>query len=380
MVAFVMWRELTCGAVVAAAIVGSACGNDMGGPGAAVTTADPATSFAPLVQLHSKEPSFPTSPRDFVDAVTLKWSSDGCSNQTIAIASKRLTLGKDPRSPLLDVERLGTGAANPYRHRPLAANCSDQRRGSFTSAQLTRPFDSRRRPAKLPAGDGFYFDLLSDAAKGDHATVRVGGQAVLRDRVPVFVESTSERVDGKPGLRLTYWMLYAHDEPPRGRYELVSAFSHEGDWERVGVLLQRAGARRYVPVSVRYSVHGRPVDVSWRAAQRATGAGTQSDSDRATHPIAFAARGTHTPYPEPGNERPRLKAPGESYLGTDRSATLPEDAPEPCPTCPQWRTWRNVLDVRRQPWYGFGGAWGYVYEGDSQSGPLGPGPLNPGAG
>jgi hypothetical protein len=49
-----------------------------------------------------------------------------------------------------------------------------------------------------------------------------------------------------------------------------------------------------------------------------------------------------------------------------------EDDAIACPACPLWFTWQRLVDATKEPWYGFGGAWGRVGSAPEFTGPLGP--------
>jgi hypothetical protein len=360
-------RALATLVALIAALAAGACGGSSSADEeervAPVRTSDPAVAFAPLVHLHSAERWFPVSAKEFIDQSMLSWAVENCSDAKLAIGGPRRRLRRDPQEvPTIDPELLGHPPG--YRHRPLDSTCFERRPQSYSTVEHTRPYDADR-PAGLPASDGFYLDLLSDR-HGGRPPERRGGQRAMRD-VPVYVERQSERVGRRPGLRLTYWMLFADTVPPGLSYDVANLFAHEGDWERVSVLLRRDGERRYQPISMRFHVHGRGRDVPWAELERVSApAGRQ-----ASHPVVYAARGTHAPYPDAGTARPRLRAAGRAYAIYDLRA-------EPCADCPRWPTWDLVLDAPAQGWYGYGGAWGQVFEGPGTSGSLGPSPYVPG--
>ncbi len=169
-------------------------------------------------------------------------------------------------------------------------------------------------------GAGRRLDLRADTRDGHPALGHDVGYAVLRD-VPVYVESEPAAVEGRQGLRLTYWMLYGFDSGTR----------REGDWERIGVVLRATTASdRYEPVLVSYTIDGDQVEVAADDVGWASGG-----EGRATHPMAYAALGSHTPYPKPGTKGAKA-----------------------CTECPRWRTWQEVLDLHAERWWGYRGAWG----------------------
>jgi hypothetical protein len=334
--------------------VAAACGGDdgNGGEGEPVVTDDPVATFAPLVSLHPKESWYPLSTRRFLDYATVSWAIEGCSDETIAIGAPRRRLGIDGMPPIVDPRRLG-GGSNVYRHRTMKdARCRRRAPVEYRADQLTRPYDERiaERPKSLPIGHGFYLDLMSRRLRGDHELRRVRGQLVLRD-APVYAERNPVRVDGRPGLDVAYWLLYgAHEVPGEGN---DIPRGHEGDWERVTVRLRRAGARRYVPVSVAYHAEDGDERLPWGDVERVGANGAPGDGADDTHPVVYAARGSHSPYPTPDARDVEIDQAGRTYRVVDRASPL-------CERCPQWHTWTNLRDLRAQPWYGFGGAWGYA--------------------
>jgi hypothetical protein len=346
------------GAIVAlatAAAVLQACADDGGRPvqsTASVTTADPAATFAPLVHIHDREESFPMSASTFLDYSALRWSNEACiAYSNVAIGAPRLLLRRDEPRPVLRAGRLA-GQPRPYGARPLGPDCQPSGR-RFGSDELTRPFEPNR-PAGLRGGDGFSLNLMTDKLDGDPRIERSKGRARLRG-VPIYVER--RRAGGL--LRLTYWMLYGRTSPDTGPDG--SGAAREGGWERVTVLLRPLqGAGSYVPILVRHWISGQAVDVPWQDAELQSAPGRQ----RPTHPVAFAALGTHAPYPSAGERQRRVRGPDGLVMAREVAVA--------CASCPRWASWEDVRPVRLEPWYGYGGAWGSGRERYA-AGSLGPG-------
>ncbi|HEX2070754.1 MAG TPA: NHL repeat-containing protein [Thermoleophilaceae bacterium] len=314
-----------------------------------IATERPAATFAPLVHLHSDEKAFPIAASRFLERATVKWKDGDCL-VLLDVATGRIASRKTLGAPRTEVARLGR-RGRPYRRRALDRSCSRRVGRPYSATELTRPFDRGPRAPGLPAKSGFYLDLLSDSLDGDPRFERRGPQRVLAG-VPAYYERDSVTVEGRRGVRLTYWLLYGRSDAPRARGG--SAGYHEGGWERVEVLLRPARGRgRWLPRVVRFHVAARRLEVPWREIAR-----------HGTHPVAFAARGTHHPYPWSGRYEPRVSLAG-------RRVRLRDDA-KSCSRCPQWRTWESLRSARAQPWYGFGGGWGLSFIGDDTSGPLGP--------
>jgi hypothetical protein len=315
---------------------------------APVVTTTPAVTFAPLVQLHPDESSFPISVERFLERASLKWANGDClvlDDVATGRIADRKTAAPVPR---LDAARLG-GSDVPYRQRSLDRSCERREGPAYPSTDLTRPYDDGPRSAGLAADEGFYLDLLSDSYDGDPVTARAGGAV----DVPAYYGREAIDVDGRPGLRVTYWLLYAHSESPGVDGESV-AF-HEGDWERVQVLLKRRAQGRWIPVEIGFeSQEARLRTVPWSDVERS-----------GSHPVVFSARDSHTGYALSGVHRRRSV--------DDRAATAIDEAAT-CDRCPAWRTWVRLRPLRAQPWHGFGGGWGLSSEASETSGPLGPRP------
>lgn len=326
----------------------------------AIKTADPALAFAPLVYLHEAETRFPTGARRFIDRSGLAWSNGRCPDDTLAVGrvAERTRSGV---APAMAIERLGSKPG--YRHRPLNADCESRRRVVHSTLDHTRPHDRNRRRPGLGADQGFYLDLLTAAYGGDRRLEQRGGESVLR-AVPAYFELRPVTVARRPNLRLRYWLLFAHAES-YGRNG-VRVSSREGDWERIDVLIRRGPGRgRYTPVVVTSYVDGAAREHLWPDVERVAGA---TSGDR-THPVVFAARGSHAPYLRPGRHPRRVR-------GDDgRPVTAFDEASPACSDCPRWRTWDHLRPAWREPWYGFGGGWGQERGGSDTTGPLGPSPF-----
>ncbi len=324
-----------------------------------VTTVSPETAFAPVVHLDEREPAYPMSVDHFLRSSWLMWAHDGCPDYSV-------TLGKhleDPDSKRAQIigrfeprKLAGPGA---YRHASAGAGCHDGSK-TFSAADHTRPFDAKGRPPGLPVKEGFYLDLSDDQRGGQRDIKREGAQKFLQ-KAPVYFERSEEPGEGgRRDLRITYWLFYGLSIPP-GPESVTKHVAHEGDWERVSVLLRTyAEPGRYSPISVRYHYHEESRDVPWSAVDRVA-----LGSDAPTHPVAFSARGSHATYWRAGRYESVVKVGGVRRFVVNDTASA-------CNECPQWRTWQSLIDAKTQPWYGFGGAWGRAKAIGGTTGPLGP--------
>jgi hypothetical protein len=166
-------------------------------------------------------------------------------------------------------------------------------------------------------------------------------------------------------------MFYGLSQPP-GPGLVTPQLVHEGDWEAISVLLLRDRRKRhtYRPLSVRYNFHNEQRVVPWFAVKRAAGGSATYGSaplKRLTHPVVYSSRSSHASYWRAGKHRNRIRS-----AGSGKTLFEVDDDTMACPDCPQWETWRNVVNARTQPWYGFGGAWGAVGPMGGTTGPLGP--------
>ena len=324
-----------------------------------IITSDPVTAFAPLVHLHADEKLMPMSAEAFLKNSWLAWAhDDGCDDWVPG--DRHLARPSDDKAAKGAFDHSGLAGAGAYQHGLTDSNCDEVGRVGYLAAFHTRPFDAPDRTAGLPEKEGFYLDLDDKFRKGTAKVEKEGPQRVVRS-MPVYWERASEKVDGQDGLRITYWTFYGLSQPP-GNTTGTRYLVHEGDWERISVLIQNGQAEgEYLPISVRYHAHDGSRVVPWAAVKR-VGTGGSIDS---THPVVYSARGSHASYWRAGDYENVFE-----FAGRRRFAVF--DQATSCPDCPQWRTWETLLDAKAQHWYGYGGAWGNVGSDTGFTGPLGP--------
>jgi hypothetical protein len=323
-------------------------------PRGAVDTRDPARTFAPLVWLHRDERHLPIRVEELVDRATLVWEGGDCPDRPRA-AGRRLPRAGLPRLRPSDLGGDGFGQA------VLNANCNPRRDvGPYPPSAGTRPYNLAYRGTSVPGDQGYYLDLDDSLKRSSGVRPRVRSGRASIAGVPVYVTYRKTTVDAQHALQVVYWLPFGATQPRRvggGRVPV----SHEGGWGRIVVLLRngrRAGV--YFPVSVRYHVdRGRRTEIPWRRVPRVTG----PDGGR-THPVAFAALGSHALYASPRNRVRVVRYRGARLRLADETLR--------CARCPAWRTWEQALEGEAQPWYGFGGAWGATGAGLQSTGPAGP--------
>jgi hypothetical protein len=354
----------------------------------ATSFADVAERYAPLIYLHDEEKLRPCSADWFIAHSSLRWATGtGIDGAEVPDAED----GVDP-------SRLGAASRNPYRLQ------------GHPASGLTRPLDDNSaRGGDPPIAQGFFLRLREDAfARGEQGTSSdpkvYGGVTAYWDYDPT-------------AKAMTYWFSYAGSAPPLGilrmheqiglkardaggvardeapppeleaataaayleefqqaypglalevepqvttrgfgdalaRLNVVVAgvqallrddqVLHEGDWERMTVYLDQANPKGAPPASVAFYRHSTNTFRKWDGVRK----------DGETHPIGYSAIGSHATLPTPGF--------GQIDVGD--------------PDGPKWRTWEDLAPVVRQPWYGFGGAWGRLGKVRDATGPLGPGP------
>jgi hypothetical protein len=312
------------------------------------------TALAPLVYLHSSEDFFPDNPMRFIHSSSLRWSEIFISD---SLNISQLVAPRNFVSP----NRLGsvTPKIPRYVHTPLpmAAACIPKQNKSkvrFYSTNYTRPYDSEKRAEdkETPYSDtwlnncyktaGFYLDL-DNTDEAREGMTNTSDNPHVYSGAPVFYEY-------QPHSYITYWFFYAYDE---FRTDGLVFQSHEGDWERVSILLDFDEE----PQMIRYYYHSHHSDKLWKDIILDEG-----------HPVVYSALGTHASY-DTADSHPIEEIP---VVGGVLGVSDHTDAGY------KWSTWNNLLRVEIQPWYGYGGAWGAVRGGGTTvSGEMNTGPLGP---
>jgi hypothetical protein len=270
----------------------------------------------------------------FIERASFWFAEDnGCADRKIAVGRGLPEQQNAEIYWILPGSLSGSKGGWAYYRNPYDANCELDFDHRFYADQLTRPHDPGPRVDGVRPGEGYYLDLVDDARAGPAMNA-----ATKVVRKPVYVESTDE---GDSRIRLTYWTLFGMDG---------QANAHEGDWQRFDVLLSDLGDDRYAPIGAQsVAPHGpsRPDasdrrETPWASMRRVDG----------THPVVRLARGTHEP-----------------------TAVRTGDG---CAACFRWETWNVLTNARKEPWYGFGGAWGEPGASSATTGPLGPHGFFPG--
>jgi hypothetical protein len=349
-----------------------------------------AAKYAPLVVLHDEEKLWPCAPEWFMSRSSLRWAT-GTGRDGAPVAGAE---------DAIDAARLGAASTNPYAV------------GGFLASQLTRPLDDNSaRGTSPPAAQGFFLRLREEKfARGDKATspdgstyagvpcywdydetakaltywffyagsapplglLRLTEQIGLKARdaggVPPDEAPPAELEAATAAAYLAefqeaYPGLAAEVTPPappvgaKGFPDFVRTIGtvaeginallrddnvlHEGDWERMTLYLDKSDPFGAAPEAAAFYRHSTNTFRKWDGVEKAEG----------THPVGYAAIGSHATLPTPGF--------GHIDVGD--------------PDGPRWQTWQGLRSIIEEPWYGFGGAWGRLGKVRDATGPLGPG-------
>lgn len=296
-----------------------------------------ARRFAPVVWVHSDERFGPASVEDFILDSELTWRTKGFArDRDLAERGE------------VDAAKLGVGCQEP------AVGCYGM--GRFLATDFTRPHDGNPlRAPDLDSKEGFYLDPSDEAREGE-----VGAPP----QVPIYYEARTGET-----TRIAYWFFFGYSRPNKSRLGVnpAAAFSHEGDWENIEIVF----GPRSVPRAVRYFGHGDPRVFPWAAVCKMVDGEETCGSRVLGRPVVFSALYSHASYASAAEQRSRdtrvcaknlLKKPCAHDL-RDRGFLWDPLASE-----------GGLRDVRAQPWYGFGGAWGSAGLSADTTGPLGPSP------
>ncbi|MCM2277160.1 MAG: hypothetical protein NDJ89_03725 [Oligoflexia bacterium] len=168
------------------------------------------------------------------------------------------------------------------------------------------------------------------------------------ERVPMFWRLSPRQPDagaapaGTLRVLLEYWYYSPYNEATP-----IGIGNHEGDWEGIAMLIElredARGALSHRPLAGYYAAHE---GGAWHCA---------SELDwTPEHPEAFSALGTHATYPTEGRKL---------ALALDHAARGRA-----------WESWRRLLPLELEPYYGFTGRWGPLSALGFMSGPRAPAP------
>jgi hypothetical protein len=321
-------------ACIAAAVAG--CGKDehVATPKlrqVADSPSGPVERFAPQFRLHRDEEWLPISTDRFLFYSGLEWiggfnGAFRCGERDVT-ASGTIPPGSPAPLPRLDPRRLGHGP-RVYRARPYSRDCTGRRRVVYRTNQASGPYDDTfDRPSGLSVVEGFSLDIADEGQYAKHEPASDGSLS----GVPVYYARSTHRKARVPVTRISYWALFGRED------DGDASTAHEGDWERIDILLQRVpGTRRHRPLALeRWTADGKRRRAPWRAVERTPDG----------HPAIYLELGRHTP----------------SLDGR-------------CGECASWSSWRLLRPLRGEPWWGYRGGWGAVGLTAATSGAAGPAP------
>jgi VPS62-like protein len=147
---------------------------------------------------------------------------------------------------------------------------------------------------------------------------------------------TRDRID------LEYWLWYPYDDfsPVYPANDFWQA--HEGDWESVSVILDRAGT----PLSVAYSQHRKGRRRAWAQAPK-----------RGLRPLVYVGLGSHANFFTVGEQPLRVPLVDQAVINVMKAYGVPV----PADHTGRGRVVRPTLvrvTARTPPWMTYAGAWG----------------------
>lgn len=265
-----------------------------------------ARKYAPLVILGKDEKYEPIDATTFIANADLRWNRDGGCKDT--------DVDENPTPRHL-------ATPGRYHQRPSTKDLPtcDQSGREYDTTEPTRPFDN----AELGA-EGYFLELKNE-------DTRTGGST----KAPAYVQYVdgTDAHAGKTGY--VYWFFYPwnHWTSPGG-----VGGNHEGDWERVTVVADKATG----PEAVVYTYHGHECRRNLSEVDVTDGRLT-----------VYSAVGTHASYPV-GDARYRNKDLPPGLKDWDKLADGTSKSGE------RWQIWDTLREAEREPWWGYAGGWGEV--------------------
>lgn len=281
---------------------------------------DPVNYYAPSIQFDSDEQFFAGDPNDFIRRSALRYTD------AVNARCDEILAGVGA----VDAARLGSQAdADAY-----VADCG-------TVVPAVNSTDAG--VLKVEDSGGYFLD-------GDGGDTRRGTA-----HAPMYAEF----VDGFSNAVVVYWLWYPHNQWEDGPTVEI----HEGDWEHVVV---RLDAETLEAKQVAFYQHYCEAEI--HDFDSLTRDNFAASAQPGGHFFVYVARGGHASFPAPADGR--KGSCGPSYDFVDGNGKVGRG----------WFYKGDVRDASKEPWYGFGGAWGDrssnstpVAEIDNY-GPEGPGP------
>jgi hypothetical protein len=297
----------------------------------------------PDVFLAKGEQYLPAATDGFIKGSRLLWrrrgqrsdpTSHGCTDQVLA--------GQGKVKPA----RLGGSGGQPaYQH---AATTDKFVPGAYSTSSYIICKDGKTQLKS--SGDYSVVGFNSQSKNPGFllaAAVNQGGDGTA---APVYTEYVPHRY-------VIYWFFYDYN----GWDGAGLTERHQGDWEHIVVALDEHNRMKEGPSAlqevtaprVAYAAHYCNLTYSPQTTLAASG----DTAGGATHPVVYSALGGHASYATPGTQTfacginfPLKK--NQLYDKTSKGR--------------EWKTWQHPRNARRQPWYGFGGAWGEQGSKDDQ--------------
>jgi len=325
--------------------------------------------YAPEVRFHPQERYFPMDANDFVTGSALTWVHD-------ADGIQRRCADDEVRVARPDPFKLGQGEYHAQQKEPagrFTRECVHFGR-KYNTTQYTRPFSdapgnteagqriTTRTGETLEEGDGFVLEWMN-YDEDDNIPIGLNENPGIAGRVaaPMYAQMFESPVYG---TAIIYHMFYGFDPKARDT-RIDETAAHEGDWERIIVVLNANDE----PTQVRFEGHGCKGDffemnsyVPWDKMSNAEAPPTTPGTGHlvdGTHPVVYVAEGSHASYPYL-RERGEKACPADIPGPIDAASGTNDETRFDSTVSAIWRPWEDGLlrDAQAECWYGFGGGWG----------------------
>lgn len=268
--------------------------------------------FAPKIMMHRDEKYFPDNVENWFKATELRYLTKDTRNRVGGI----IVIGGDVESALVQKNVTAENLAN-----------------------------SEYDGAKSNSDGKFFLNRVVDSAMyGDNQ-----GEV----DAPVYVLF----YEGDDHVEITYKLWYPHNGNMADNIPLVDGASHQGDWEAVTVIVDKA---KQQITSAMYNAHADETQFYIKDELQFEG----------NHPIVYSGKDSHASYSldaatKTGDHDWKIDRPGGTnpYVPDDHITNNGK----------AWSTWNNVVMLGKQPWLNYRGRWGAVST-EYLDGPYGPYP------
>jgi hypothetical protein len=311
--------------------------------------------FAPIVKIHSKEEYFPVDPKEFKENARFRHHKTHAYDTGY---NKKKKKWETSDSKSLEYYNIPWEVINSY--------------GLYSNGKNCRPRDKNRGP------NTYYLETKGNM-KGNAA-------CILNNQIPAFYRiletfpcpgpddikgmskgnmskyySIIKRMFGitdfsNPGVEVNWLKFYFF----YGFSDNIWKFNHQGDWEHISLVIVDGKLN-----SVFIKRHGTGIMVNSSELKWEDG-----------HFVIYSAKGTHGNYPYSGKHKIDVKKTDFWKIRDIRDIINYgkglKDVYDDCNDGYKWETYKNLLEVNKQPWKNYAGAWGGAGLISETTGPSGP--------